>query len=102
HSIAGQRTDLDAAAIFRVDPIRYRISVGARVPAARGRDHHAIDGSPRGHELFPASWNGGEWRAAPHQRRWQSDSVATSVLVSWSPGSLRFDPASIRDRRRNP
>ena len=45
HSTARQGTDLDAAAVFRLGPVCYRISVAAGVSAARSGNRHAVSSS---------------------------------------------------------
>src|SRR6476646_8253693 len=102
HSTARQGTDLDAAAVFRLGPVCYRISVAAGISAARSGNRHAVNGSGRAHQLLPAGRLGRERRAGKYQRRGQPTFVATSVLVPRPPGSLRADPACIRYRCRNP
>ena len=81
HSTARQGTDLDAAAVFRLGPVCYRISVAAGISAARSGNRHAVNGSGRAHQLLPAGRLGPEWRAGIYQRRRQPTFVATSVLV---------------------
>ena len=81
HSTARQGTDLDAAAVFRLGPVCYRISVAAGISAARSGNRHAVNGSGRAHQLLPAGRPGREWRAGKYQRRRQPTFVATSVLV---------------------
>ena len=81
HSTARQGTDLDAAAVFRLGPVCYRISVAAGISAARSGNRHAVNGSGRAHQFLPAGRHGREWRAGKYQRRRQPTFVATSVLV---------------------
>src|SRR6476619_8513961 len=101
HSTARQGTDLDAAAVFRLGPVCYRISVAAGISAARSGDRHAVNGSGRAHQLLPARRPGREWRAGIYQRRRQPTFVATSVLVPRASRGLRTDSACIRYCGRN-
>src|SRR6266566_2006824 len=101
HSTARQGTDLDAAAVFRLGPVCYRISVAAGISAARSGNRHAVNGSGRAHQLLPAGRPGREWCAGIYQRRRQPTSLATSVLVPRAPGSLRADFACVWDCCRN-
>ena len=49
-------------AVFRLGAICHRFSFAAGFSAAGSCDHHAIDGSRGGYELFPADRPGCEWR----------------------------------------
>src|SRR4029077_2016450 len=97
HSTARQGTDLDAAAVFRLGPVCYRISVAAGVSAARSGNRHAVNGSGRAHQLLPPGRHGREWRAGKYQRRGWSPSLATSVLVPRASRGLRADFACVWD-----
>src|SRR6476620_6539129 len=96
HSTARQGTDLDAAAVFRLGPVCYRISVAAGISAARSGDRHAVNGSGRAHQLLPARRPGREWRAGKYQRRRQPTFVAAFVLVPRASRGLRAHSACIR------
>src|SRR5947207_4007778 len=101
HSTACQGTDLDAAAVFRLGPVCYRISVAAGISAARSGNRHAVNGSGRAHQLLPAGRPGREWRAGKYQRRRQPTLVATSLLVPRASRGLRADFACVWDCCRN-
>src|SRR5436305_8550565 len=96
HSTARQGTDLDAAAVFRLGPVCYRISVAAGVSAARIGNRHAVNGSGRAHQLLPPCRPGRDWRAGKYQRRRQPAFMATFVLVPRASRGLRADFACIR------
>src|SRR5438874_3910019 len=101
HSTARQGTDLDAAAVFRLGPVCYRISVAAGISAARSGNRYAVNGSGRAHQLLLAGRLGREWCAGIYQRRRQPAFVATFVLVLGPPGGLRADFACVWDCCRN-
>ena len=86
HSAPRQGHDLDAAAVFCLGAIRYRISVVAGLSAARVGDRHAADGSCGGHELLLAERAGGERHA-------DFTSAAAAVRSS---GSISFGSSGTR------
>src|SRR2546423_5295896 len=91
HPVTRQRDDLDAAPVLRLGAIRDRVSIAARVPAARIGRHHAADGPRRRNKFLSAERPGGERRAAPHQRRRGDASLGGIVL---GPRASRGLPAA--------
>src|SRR5262249_60366576 len=91
---------MDAAAVLCLGAVCDRVSVVAGFSAARGGDHHAVNGPIGAHQLFPASRPRREWSAGIHQWRWEPDLLAAPVLVFL--GSLRFRAYffPLRNRRR--
>src|SRR5262249_43919132 len=87
-SIARQRTDGDAAAFFCVGAICPRVSIAAGIPAARGCNHHAANGSTGAYQLFLAGWLDREWHADVDQRRRQPASLAAFALGPPAPPGL--------------
>src|SRR2546430_8695827 len=73
--------DVDALAVLRLGAIRDRVPPRARVPATRGRNRDATDGSRGGDEFFHAEWTGGERRGDRKSTRLNSSHSQISYAV---------------------